>query len=80
MFGEMRPFIMHYFLVDDTLEIREVHAANDGHDPFPVLVKRQKVPKDRLDVKCTSILFLTLFVFRVRCSFTVFLLAFSECF
>jgi len=51
MFGEMRPFIMHYFLVDDTLEIREVHAANDGHDPFPVLVKRQKVPKDRLDVK-----------------------------
>jgi len=53
MFGELRPFILHYFLVDDTLEVREVHKPNDGHDPFPVLVSRQKVPKDRCDVKST---------------------------
>jgi len=51
MFGEMRPFILHYFLVDDTLEVRECHKANDGHDPFPVLIRRQRVPKDRSNVK-----------------------------
>ena len=52
MFGEMRPFILHYFLVDDTIEIREVHKANDGRDPFPVLVRRQRLPKDRDNVAC----------------------------
>ncbi|XP_041360930.1 EF-hand domain-containing protein 1-like [Gigantopelta aegis] len=50
MFGEMRAFIVHFYLVDDTLEVREVHTANDGRDPFPVLIGRSKVPKDRHDV------------------------------
>ncbi|XP_074656210.1 EF-hand domain-containing protein 1-like [Tubulanus polymorphus] len=50
MFGEMRPFILHYYLVDDTLEIRDVHEPNDGRDPFPVLITRHKVPKDRYNV------------------------------
>ncbi|XP_059155901.1 EF-hand domain-containing protein 1-like isoform X2 [Physella acuta] len=50
MYGEMRPFVLHYYLVDDTLEIREVHSANDGRDPFPVLIGRHKVPKDRFNV------------------------------
>ncbi|ESO86018.1 hypothetical protein LOTGIDRAFT_195429 [Lottia gigantea] len=53
MFGEMRPFIVHYYLVDDTLEVREVHTPNDGRDPFPVLIGRHKVPKDRSDIKKT---------------------------
>lgn len=51
MFGEMRPFIIHYFLVDDTLEVREVHTANDGRDPFPVLIGRHKVPISRYEVE-----------------------------
>ncbi|KAK3580258.1 hypothetical protein CHS0354_012787 [Potamilus streckersoni] len=51
MFGEMRPFVIHYYLVDDTLEIREVHTPNDGRDPFPVLIGRHKVPKDRSNVE-----------------------------
>ncbi|KAK0042970.1 EF-hand domain-containing protein 1-like isoform X2 [Biomphalaria pfeifferi] len=50
MFGEMRPFLLHYYLVDDTLEIREVHTPNDGRDPFPVLIGRHKIPKDRFNV------------------------------
>ncbi|XP_078481213.1 EFHC1 [Ciona intestinalis] len=50
MFGEMRPYVLHYFLVDDTVEIREVHKPNDGHDPFPVLLRRQRLPKNRNDV------------------------------
>ena len=52
MFGEMRPYVLHYFLVDDTIEIREVQKPNDGHDPFPVLLRRQRLPKNRSDIHC----------------------------
>lgn len=52
-FGELRPFLIHYYLVDDTMEVREVHKPNDGRDPFPVLIKRQKIPKNRYNVKST---------------------------
>ena len=43
------PYIVHYYLADDTLEIREVHHPNDGRDAFPLLLRRQKLP-DRFDV------------------------------
>jgi len=46
MFGELREFILHYYLVDDTVEIREVHTQNDGRDPFPILLARQRVPRN----------------------------------
>ena len=39
------PFIVHYFLADDTVEIREIHHPNDGRDNFALLMKRQKLPK-----------------------------------
>uniref|UniRef100_UPI0037E71C01 EF-hand domain-containing protein 1 n=1 Tax=Semicossyphus pulcher TaxID=241346 RepID=UPI0037E71C01 len=42
---ETRPVTIQYFLVDDTVEIREVHQPNSGRDPFPVLVRRRKLPK-----------------------------------
>ncbi len=51
MFGEQREFILQYYLVNDTMEIREVHKANDGRDPFPILITRHKIPKDRYNVK-----------------------------
>lgn len=56
MFGDVRPFIIHYYLVDDTVEIREVHKnvngrdLNDGRDPFPLLLSRMKLPKNIYDV------------------------------
>ncbi|CAF4069854.1 unnamed protein product, partial [Adineta steineri] len=53
MFGEKREFIIQYYLVNDTMEIREVHKANDGRDPFPILITRHKIPKDRYDIKGT---------------------------
>lgn len=37
--------------MDDTLEVREVHTPNDGRDPFPVLIGRHKVPKNRYNVE-----------------------------
>jgi hypothetical protein len=51
--SEIRPFLIQYYLVDDTVEVREVHKPNDGRDPFPVLIRRQKIPKNRYQVKST---------------------------
>ncbi|CAJ1077050.1 EF-hand domain-containing protein 1 [Xyrichtys novacula] len=42
---ESRPVTIHFFLVDDTVEIREARQPNSGRDPFPVLIRRQKLPK-----------------------------------
>ncbi|XP_065257777.1 EF-hand domain-containing protein 1 [Emys orbicularis] len=49
MFGENRPFIIHFYLADDTVEVRELHERNDGRDPFPVLIRRQRLPKSFVD-------------------------------
>ena len=38
------PYVIHYFLADDTIEIREVHHPNDGRDAFPKLLNRQRLP------------------------------------
>jgi len=43
------PYVVHYYLADDTVEIREVHHQNDGRDAFALLLRRQKLP-DRFDV------------------------------
>lgn len=37
---------VYYYLVDDTVEICEVHEKNDGRDPFPILLGRTKVPRN----------------------------------
>ena len=43
---EGSPFIVHYFLADDTVEVREVALPNSGKDPFPVTFRRQKLAKN----------------------------------
>lgn len=48
-FGDHHPCVIHYFLADDTVEVREVHKRNDGRDPFPVLMRRQRLPKIFVD-------------------------------
>lgn len=45
MYGEQSPYILHYFLADDTVEVVEVRQPNSGRDPFSCLLKRQKLPK-----------------------------------
>ncbi|KAI5941172.1 EF-hand domain-containing protein 1 [Manis javanica] len=45
MFGECRAYVIHYYLMDDTVEIREVHERNNGRDPVPLLMNRQHMPK-----------------------------------
>jgi len=34
------PYILHYYLADDTLEIREINFQNSGRDPFPLMLRR----------------------------------------
>ncbi|KAG7239667.1 hypothetical protein INR49_028603 [Caranx melampygus] len=43
--GITKPVTIHYYLVDDTVEIREIHEPNSGWDPFPILMRRQRLPK-----------------------------------
>ncbi|XP_019380922.1 PREDICTED: EF-hand domain-containing family member C2 isoform X1 [Gavialis gangeticus] len=45
MFGVPRELILHYFLADDTVEIKEVLSANSGQDAVPLFLKRNKLPK-----------------------------------
>lgn len=38
--SEDLPYVIHYYLADDTVEVREVHHPNDGRDPFALLLRR----------------------------------------
>jgi len=41
---ERRPFIIMYFLSDDTVEVREQYPLNCGRDNFPIFFRRGKMP------------------------------------
>lgn len=45
MYGDRRPYVLHYFLEDDTVEILEVNEQNSGRDPFPIFLRRAPLPK-----------------------------------
>ncbi|XP_034279763.1 EF-hand domain-containing family member C2 [Pantherophis guttatus] len=45
MFGDIREVVLHYFLADDTIEIKEVIPLNSGRDAVPLFLNRQKLPK-----------------------------------
>lgn len=57
MFGDIHEFIIHYYLVDDCVEVREVHKQNDGRNPFPLLLKKQPLPKVFTDMNGKNIFF-----------------------
>lgn len=48
--GEMSSYVVSYYLQDDSVEVTEVHKANDGKDPFPRLLKKCKLPKNWKEV------------------------------
>ena len=45
MFGETRKYLIHYFLVDDSVEIREVHQPNDGGIHFQCCCEEENYRK-----------------------------------
>jgi len=46
MFGDPRDMVLHYFLADDTIEIREIIPPNSGRDATPMFLRRAKLPKE----------------------------------
>ena len=44
VFSEI-PYILHYYLADDTMEVREIKSPNSGRGDFSLLLKRQRFPK-----------------------------------
>ncbi|KAK1346177.1 hypothetical protein QTO34_000030 [Cnephaeus nilssonii] len=45
VFGDYRQLILHYFLSDDTIEIKEFLPHNSGRDPMSFFLQRGKLPK-----------------------------------
>lgn len=54
MYGDRRPYVLHYFLEDDTVEILELNENNSGRDPFPVFLRRTLLPKNTVRVGTTT--------------------------
>lgn len=50
MFGDPRECVLHYFLADDTVEIREIIQPNSGRDAVPLFLRRAKLPKEPLEM------------------------------
>jgi EF-hand domain-containing protein 1 len=46
VYGARRPFVLRFYLEDDTVEVGEVRTPNDGRHAFPKFLRRQQLPKD----------------------------------
>lgn len=55
-YGCLMKYEILYFLADDTVMVKEIHEKNDGRDPYPILLRKTKLPK------VGDILFTELFV------------------
>ena len=47
--GGFNYFTLNYFLSDDNVEVKELRFQNSGRDPFPLLLKKQKLPKKAIN-------------------------------
>ncbi|KAJ3292887.1 EF-hand domain-containing member C2, partial [Borealophlyctis nickersoniae] len=45
VFGDLRHMVVHYYLSDDTIEIRESIPANSGRESNTLFLRRCKLPK-----------------------------------
>lgn len=43
--SEKEDFVIHYYLADDTIDVCEIKMVNSGKNPFPLLMKKQKMLK-----------------------------------
>jgi len=48
---ERRPFLILFFLGDDSIEIRELYPLNCGRDNFPVFFKRGKMARGSVELR-----------------------------
>ena len=48
--GDRRPYVVHYYLEDDTMEVLEtLHDQNSGRDHFPKFLRRARLLKVSFD-------------------------------
>ncbi|NXD79381.1 EFHC2 protein, partial [Halcyon senegalensis] len=45
MFRDPRELVLHYYLSDDTIDIKEIIPVNSGRDRVPLFLRRDKLPK-----------------------------------
>ncbi|XP_062480832.1 EF-hand domain-containing family member C2 isoform X2 [Pezoporus occidentalis] len=45
MFHDPRELVLHYYLSDDTIDIKEIVPINSGRDAVPLFLRRDKLPK-----------------------------------
>ena len=43
--GADNYYTINFFLADDTVEVKEARFANSGKDPYPLMMRRMKLPK-----------------------------------
>mmetsp|Transcript_8398 Transcript_8398/g.16724 ORF Transcript_8398/g.16724 Transcript_8398/m.16724 type:complete len:611 (-) Transcript_8398:7795-9627(-) len=53
--GGQKFFKMNFYLSDSTIEVNELKQVNTGCDPFPKLLRRQKLPKDPVITHCPAL-------------------------
>jgi hypothetical protein len=52
--GCIRRVKVHYFLVDDTIEVVNLHERNDGRDHAPTFLRRMRIRKPATDASTRS--------------------------
>ncbi|XP_040441200.1 EF-hand domain-containing family member C2 [Falco naumanni] len=45
MFHDPRELVLHYYLSDDTIDLKEIIPVNSGRDAVPLFLRRDKLPK-----------------------------------
>jgi hypothetical protein len=54
--GGINEYKINYFLANDTVEIKEIHKPNNGKRPFPLLLKKSRLPKNFKMTHCPGML------------------------
>ncbi len=54
--GGMNKFKINYYLADDKVEVKEIHEPNNGKSPFPLLLKKSRLPKSYQMSHCPGML------------------------
>lgn len=53
---EEKPYIMNFYLADNTVEVREIKVNNSGKDPYPYLLRKSKLSKKPKFSYCPGLL------------------------
>lgn len=54
--NEINHYKINYYLAGDQVEVKEMHCLNNGKSPFPLFLKKTKLPKNFSMVHCPGLL------------------------